>query len=217
MRNPTLAGADGPANLLAAVQVAAHPAARGLGCLVVLADEIHAARWVRKLHSTSVAAFASPGRGPIGHVAEGTPRIWARPERLDLGDLAPSAAVRVPVVAMTLGDDGFLLTALEPGVDAGQVHGLVIAGFGVGHVPGSLVERLGSLAQRIPVVLTSRTGAGPVAASTYAFPGSESDLLSRALIGGGYLDPFKARVLLHLLLGAGADRRRIQAAFSVAG
>ena len=35
MRNPTVSGADGPANLLASVRVAAHESARGLGCLVI--------------------------------------------------------------------------------------------------------------------------------------------------------------------------------------
>jgi L-asparaginase len=75
MRNPTLAGADGPANLLAAVQTAASSAARDLGCLVVLADEIHAARRVRKTHSTAGATFQSPNGGPLGYLVEGRPRL----------------------------------------------------------------------------------------------------------------------------------------------
>src|ERR1700744_4261547 len=79
MRHPMLAGADGPANLLAAVTVAAAPQARGLGSLVVLGDEIHAARFVRKAHTTSVAAFISPPAGPLGFRAEGRAFLPPRP------------------------------------------------------------------------------------------------------------------------------------------
>ena len=73
MRNPNLAGQDGTANLLAAVSVAADPAFRELGALVVLADEVHSARAVQKVHTTRPHAFASPDGGPLGVVVEGRP------------------------------------------------------------------------------------------------------------------------------------------------
>jgi L-asparaginase len=210
MRNPTLAGPDGPANLLAALLFACSPAARDLGALVVFKDEIHAARWVRKTHSTSTATFVSPNAGPIGHVVEDRVRVLTRPTRLDgvLGSAEPSAlaATRVALYTVTMDDDGLLLQGLT---DTHQ--GLVVAGFGVGHVPVTLADRLGELAAAMPVVLTSRTGSGSVLRHTYKSPGSEWDLLQRGLIDGGFLDPYKARVLLRLLLATDDD---IPAAFA---
>lgn len=210
MRNPTMAGADGPANLLAAVRTAASPQARGLGVIVVFADEIHAASRVRKAHSTGVAAFQSGNGGPLGYVVEGRPRLLNRPyERTVLPVRSPRrSGVKVGLVTMALADDGWWLDA------AGGLDGLVVAGFGAGHVPGRLVEGLTGLASRIPVVLSSRTGAGPVLTSTYAYPGSESDLLTRGLIPAMFLDPLKSRLLLHHLLSGGYDRPAIQAAFT---
>ena len=204
MRNPTLAGPDGPANLLAALRVACSPAARDLGALVVFKEEIHAARWVRKTHSTSTATFVSPNTGPIGHVVEEQVRILTRPLRLDgvQGSAEPAELdnVRVALYTVTLDDDGVLLQGL-----ADTHQGLVVAGYGVGHVPAKLAPVLGELAARIPVVLTSRTGAGSIVRNTYNSPGSETDLLQRGLIDGGFLDPYKARVLLRLLLATDDD------------
>ena len=213
MRNPTMAGADGPANILAAVTVALSPRARGLGCLVAMNDQIHAARWVQKTHTGSTAAFASPGHGPLGEVVEGHVRIPAG-LRYRSPDLHPDPAreVRVGVATMVLGDDGGLIETIGAHVD-----GLVVAAFGVGHVPAVVVPALAGLAARIPVVLASRIGAGPVHDSTYGFPGSERDLLARGLINAGYLDPLKARILLHLLVASGADGARIRDTFAVAG
>jgi len=215
MRNPSLAGPDGPANLLAAVQVAAGPPARGQGVLVVFNDEIHAARRVRKTHATNPATFASPDGGPLGYVVEG--RAWFV-NRLPGRTVVPAPAAgagrpaRVGLWTVTLDDDPELLAGL-----AGRVDGLVVAAFGTGHVPEWLVDPLERLAGRVPVVLASRTGAGPVLAATYGFPGSERDLHQRGLVGAGLLAAPKARVLLHALLAAGADRTTVTAAFAVAG
>ncbi|WP_415950742.1 asparaginase [Streptomyces sp. KLOTTS4A1] len=217
MRNPTLAGADGPANLLAAVRVAASPEARDLGALLVFNDEIHAPRWARKTHSTSTATFASPNTGPLGHIIEGTPRLLTRPPRLPALPSAAeaSAMARVALHTVTLDDDAAHLPHLRHLPETHQ--GLVLAAYGVGHVPAALAPVLGELTTHIPVILTSRTGAGSTLASTYASPGSESDLLNRGLTNAGLLDPYKSRILLRLLLSTGADRDRISEEFALRG
>lgn len=214
MRSPTQAGADGPANVLAAIQVAAGADFRGQGTLVVFADQVHAARRVRKTHSTSLATFQSPDSGPVGQLVDGVPVVV---NRLAHRTVVPVAGEvprqpRVGLVTVSFDDDGVLLDGLS-----GRVDGLVVAAFGAGHVPDRLVPALADLARDLPVVLATRTGSGPVLASTYAFPGSESDLLARGLIRAGFLDPLKARVLLLALLATGADDRTIRAAFGVAG
>ncbi|GAB3496659.1 asparaginase [Amycolatopsis cihanbeyliensis] len=211
MRHPELAGADGPGNLLAALRVAASPRARGLGCLVVLGDEIHAARHVRKTHSTSPAAFASPDTGPLGQVVED--RVWLPAAVGPRPALPPAGAdPLVPVVTTTLDDDLPLLRPMRTDLD-----GLVLAAFGVGHVPAGAVELLAAYAERVPVVLTSRTGAGSVHRASYGFPGSEQDLQRRGLVNGGFLDPYKARILLRQLLGNGKGRAEIAEAFAAYG
>lgn len=209
MRRPDLPGADGPANLAAAVAVAADPDCRGLGVLAVLADEIHAARYVHKTHTTSIATFASPGAGPLGLVLEGKPRILLRPRHATVVlPLLLRRPARVALVTLALGDGGELLEAVDDRFD-----GLVVAAFGAGHVPSWLVEPLTALAARMPVVLASRTGSGPLLSETYRGPGSEYDLLGRGLLSAGFLDPAKARLLLHALLADGAGRERIAASF----
>jgi L-asparaginase len=212
MRNPTLPGADGTANLLAAVRVAASSSARARGVLVVFDDEIHRAAHVRKTHSTSTATFAAPDTGPVGHVVERRARFLTPPTRTQpvRGWSRESVRdTRIGLYTAVFDDDGPVLAGAQDRYD-----GLVVAGFGVGHVPGALAPVLGDLAAQMPVVLTSRTGAGPVLAHTYGAVGSERDLLARGLIGGGFLHPYKARVLLRLLVAGAARREEIVTALA---
>ena len=210
LRNPSLPGADGPANLLSAVQVAASQDARGLGALVVLNEEIHSARFVQKTHTANPGAFRSRLVGPVGWVAEGRVRIALRlAGRQHLAVPEGAADCPVALVTLAMGDDGRLLSAIEPL----GFRGLVVEALGGGHVPVALIEPLTRLAAAMPVVLASRTGCGEVLRCTYGFPGSESDLLARGLIPAGALDGPKARLLLALLLRSGASRAQVAHSF----
>ena len=211
MRHPSLLGADGPANLLASVQVAVSGAARGIGTVVVLNDEIHAVRFVQKTHTSNPATFRSPLTGPTGWVSEGTLRIGTRPVGRRHIPLLEETQVRpVALYTVSLGDDGRLLKAVEQL----EYEGLVIEALGGGHVLSPMAQSLETLAGEIPVVLASHTGSGEVLANTYGFTGSETDLLSRGLINAGMLDGPKARLLLSLLLRSGASKKEIAEAFA---
>lgn len=210
MRNPTLPGADGPANLLAAVQVAASEDTRGIGTIVVLNDEIHAARFVKKTHTSNPATFHSPLAGPVGWVSEGDIRVAMHPVgRRKISLEEEDGDHHVCLLTITLGDDGRLLKA----VDNLGYSGLVLEAMGGGHVPSIMVDVLTDLAGKMPVILASRTGSGEVLRRTYGFAGSETDLLERGLISAGPLDGLKARLYLTLLLRSGTSRDEIAGAF----
>jgi L-asparaginase len=68
MRPSTAISADGPLNLLNGVRTALAPDARGKGALVVLNDEINAARDVTKTNTYRVETFRAPELGLLGYV-----------------------------------------------------------------------------------------------------------------------------------------------------
>nr|WP_314491059.1 asparaginase [uncultured Pseudomonas sp.] len=199
LRSARQPGADGPGNLLAAVQVALAECSRGRGVQVVLNDTIHHASQVRKTASLALAAFESPGVGPEGVVVEGVAQYHraarARaPLPVPTGPLPP-----VALLEACLGADTDLLWALP---ELGYA-GVVIAGFGAGHVSHAWAEALGELAAQMPVVVATRTGSGPTARSSYGFVGGEIDLQARGVHMAGALCPRKCRILLGLLLACG--------------
>ena len=213
MRNASLLSPDGAANLLGALTVAADPRSRGRGALVTLNDDVHQARWVRKTHSTHLEAFSSAPAGPLGMLAEGAVHYFhpsaARQAPLPGGELTGL----VPLVETGLDDDGTLLdTVLKSGV-----HGVVVAASGVGHVSGGTADVIERALADIPVVVASRTGAGPTLRATYGFHGSESSLIAMGATMAGWLDARKARILLHTLLASGVDRADVEREFRLRG
>lgn len=210
MRTPSAAGADGPANILAAVACAAHGASRNRGVLVVMNDTIHEARWVRKGNTMSVETFVSPVIGAAGMVLEGAAQYFRPPsKRYEQSFATRDTAVRVALVESCLGETGDMLDAVS---NAGY-QGIVIAGYGVGHVSQYEADRIEALLPRLPIVIASRTGAGATASRTYGFAGSEIDLARRGALFSGWLAPRKARLLLWLLLASGAPRSACANAF----
>ena len=210
IRPGSAAGADGPANLLDAVAVAAAPEASGFGALVVFGGEVHAARHARKVDSTSPVAFGSPAAGPVGWVIEGRPALELRPvrgrEALDVLRLE----FRVPILATALGDDGALLdAAVRDGAD-----GLVLATLGGGHVSPPVLARVRAAAARIPVVLAVRPQRGAFLAGTYGFEGNEEDLRATGAVPAGVLSAQAGRMKLLACLGAGLAGPALAAAFS---
>ncbi|NEX64876.1 asparaginase [Noviherbaspirillum galbum] len=210
MRGPAAPGADGPANLLAAVTVASSTASAGLGAVAVLNDEIHAGSRVQKSHTALPSAFTSPGFGPFGRVIEGRVHRYARLPRLQaLARPADADATGVALVTIPLGDDGRLLDAL-PGLG---YRGAVIEAMGAGHLPARVADKVEALAAVMPVVLSTRVQAGPVFQGTYGFKGSEMDLIARGAIPGGYLTAGKACLLLRLLIANGLSGDALRDAF----
>lgn len=214
MRNAGLLSPDGPANLRNALTVAADPRSRGRGVLVTLNDDVHAARWVRKAHSSHLEAFSSAPAGPLGMVVEHAVH-WFHPSPPRLAPLrGEDFGGVVPVVETGLADSGAVLAhaATQP-----DVRGIVVAATGAGHVSASTADVISRLVASLPVVVASRTGAGPTLRSTYGFHGSESSLIALGATMAGWLDARKARILLHALLAGGADRAAIEREFRARG
>src|SRR5262249_44804185 len=144
--------------LLNAFRIAASPSVRGMGVLVTLNDEIHAARFVRKTHAIALEAFQSPWAGPVGHVDAGRVLLTRRPAgrvTIPAGRVEPN----VDLVTLTAGSDGHLIRAAA---DAGA-KGVVVEVFGRGNVPPAVMDAVKSARARgIMVVFTTRTRGGRV-------------------------------------------------------
>ena len=208
MRSATAVSADGPANLLTAVRVAADTNAAGRGVLVVLNDEIHSARDVRKTDNNRTDTFVSVEWGALGVVDLDGVTFRRSGETLHTVQALPSVAgvetlPTVPIVADFVGNDA---TVLQNWIEQG-VAGIVVQGFGGGRTSPEMrraiseITRAGTL-----VVLASRVLEGRVIGS-----GQQAQA---GVVAAGDLPSHKARVLLMLALLHSRDGMEIQAIFN---
>ena len=196
MRTASDPGYDGRANLIAAVRVAAAPEASGLGSVVVMNDEIHAARFVTKAHTLSPAALQSPGLGPIGRIVGGCVQVIHRPKR----QVLPWLGLEPNVVLLKLGvamEAHLLDYALSQGA-----CGLVIEAFGSGRVPPSWMPAIeNARARGVAVVIASRCSSGTMW-DNYSYSGAYRALRELGCLFANELNGQKARIKLMVSLAS---------------
>lgn len=208
--------ADGPANILNAVRVAADPSAAGRGVLVQFANTIHAAARVYKADALALDAFRSTPPGPVGEIIDGAVRFFNEyacgewPDvQLDVGDFsAASAASPLPGVGILYGHAGMDGGVVSSLLDAAGWRGIVYAGVGMGNIHDAVRPVLLDAVRRgMPVVCSTRID-GTLAVLR---PGDMAD----GFVCAHRLNPQKARVLLQLALLGGISAERVQSVFDV--
>ena len=220
MRPPDSLGYDGAANLLQAFRVAADPASRGRGVLVVLNAEVNSAREVTKTNAERLQTFGTRGYGVLGVVDADRVVYYRRTDRRHTiqSEFDVSTIQALPRVDILLAYQGAPGDLIQAAADAGAA-GLVLAGTGAGATSPSQRDAVRVVLKRgLTVVLTSRTGGGRVVPrpALHARPNSEPGTDTRrppSPVTGEDLSPIKARILLMLALTQTRDGREIQRMF----
>lgn len=198
---------DAGLNLVNALRVAASPEARGLGVLVVLNDEIQAAREVTKTSTLRMQTFRTPDFGVLGHADGDAVAFYRRPLRRCYPDTefdirALAALPRVDIALAYAGADG---TAVRAFMEAGA-KGIISAGFAPGFAPPGDAEALKqAVAAGIVVMQCTRAGSGRT------FRGTR--LREAGFLITDNLTPQKARILLALALSVTSDPQEIARMF----
>ncbi len=209
MRNSGSLSADGPLNIFNAVNVAVSQEAAGKGVMVVMNDEIHAAREVTKTNTTAVDTFKSPNSGKIGTAYYGNVKFYMNPLRKHTVNSAFDITKikelpRVDIIYSRANDNpDFVNLAVKNGA-----KGIINAGMGNGNPFPSALEALGEAVKAgVAVVRDSRVGSGETTLNGEVDDGKYGFLTS------DNLNAQKARVLLMLALTQTTDKAKIQELF----
>jgi L-asparaginase len=185
--------------------------------MVVLNDEINAAREVTKTDALRLNTFQTRGYGVLGVVDSDRVVFYRKVERKhtfqsDFDITNVTALPRVDVILTYQGASGDLIKAA---VDQGA-KGVIVAGAGAGATSGTQGEGIAyALEKGAFVVTTTRAGSGRIAARqrpATAASGATPNPRARA-IAGEDLAPVKARLLLMVALTKTQDPSEIQRYF----
>ncbi|MCD9594590.1 MULTISPECIES: asparaginase [Streptomyces] len=215
MRPWTVIGSDAPANLYNAIHLAASGRTTCFGTVVMLNDQIHAAREVRKSDTLRLNAFTSGSSGELGVIDQNHIRVDRAPARVERCgkpawktpfDLDRMGRRALPKVDIAYSYQGAGPQAIKAFADAGAA-GIVTAGTGAGGLSPAMTEaRDDAVKNGVVMVSASRTGSGAV-----------YDPHVRGVIGAQDLTPQKARLLLLLSLATTHNEHRIQTWFHTFG
>jgi L-asparaginase len=204
MRSGDEIGLDGPRNIISSVRVAAHSDSLDKGVLVVMNDEIHAARDVVKTDTSMINSFESPGYRALGYVDIGDV-IYHRQISHRENVWTDTIDTNVDLIKATAGMDGrYIQTSIEK-----QAHGIVIEAFGKGNLPpDSLPALKEAIDKGIIVMIVSRTYTGRVFPE-YGYVGGCKSLVEFGVLLGGDLRGPKARIKLMCLLGKYGNNKEL--------
>lgn len=200
MRSSNELGSDGIYNYRTALRVAADEKSADKGVLVVMNDEIHAAKYVTKTHTTNVSTFQTPTHGPLGLVTKREILFFKAADKRVRFDLQAINGV-VPIIKSYADMDTILLDAL---VEA-PISGLVIEALGAGNLPPASISAIKKLINKqLPIVLVSRCFNG-IAEPVYAYDGGGIQLEELGVLFVKELNPQKARIKLLIAVNAGLN------------
>lgn len=206
MRSSNELGSDGVYNYLSALRVASDDKAADKGVLVVMNDEIHAAKYVTKTHTTNVSTFQTPTHGPLGLIMKHEILYFKTAEPRVRFDLDRIQGL-VPIIPVYAGMTEELLDLLP--VD--QLDGLIIQAFGAGNVPKETAQKLNALIQEgLPIALVSRCFNG-IAEPVYAYEGGGVCLQNAGVFFVKELNAQKARLKLLIAINAGLRGEELRA------
>lgn len=206
MRSSNELGSDGVYNYLSALRVASDDKAADKGVLVVMNDEIHAAKYVTKTHTTNVSTFQTPTHGPLGLIMKHEILYFKTAEPRVRFDLDKIQGL-VPIIPVYAGMTEELLDLLP--VD--QLDGLIIQAFGAGNVPKETAQKLNDLIQEgLPIALVSRCFNG-IAEPVYAYEGGGVCLQNAGVFFVKELNAQKARLKLLIAINAGLRGEELRA------